>query len=167
MIDAAYYNETAKWRGIAVHAATAYLDQGVLDRTSLTDERVRLRVEQYEQFKRDVKPEILAIEMDVEHPIYGYCGALDRLVIINGNKGVLDIKGPYKAPWHPIQLAGYADCFWENGQRVPLHRWILHLDDHRYDLVPCEDRNDRAVFLATITINTWRNTWQKKELQSE
>lgn len=152
LIDVTFVTEEARDRGSAVHAATHYLDEGDLDRSTL-DERIVPAIEQYERFLAETNVEILAIEESVENAVYRYCGRLDRRVRINGREGVLDIKGVCKSPWHGAQLAAYAACF-----DRPLCRWNLYLSAENYKLVVREDRNDWKVFCAALTLAHWRRT---------
>jgi len=137
-------------RGSAVHQACEYLDHNDLD-WSTVDPIILGRVRSYQIFKDEVRPRIFSIEEQVVNETYQYCGTLDRRVEINGRQGVLDLKGPSRAPWQAIQLAMYANCF-----DLPLARWTLHLGDTEYRLIEHVGRNDWNVARAAITIAAWR-----------
>jgi len=150
LIDTAFMSDTDRDTGTAVHLATQYWDEGTLDVDSIGG-RVLARLNQYRRFLNDARPQILAIEQHVVNKKYGYQGTLDRLVTINGRRGVLDIKGATPMPFHGPQLAAYAGCFAE-----PLMRWDLYLIDDAYKLVDQNSRKDWPVFVAALTIHNWR-----------
>lgn len=157
LVDTAWFTEDARARGSALHLATQYLDEGVLDWDSVDPLIVR-RLAQYSRFLDEVKPTILAIEEEVVNEALNYHGHLDRRLIINGAEGVLDIKGPAVLPWQGVQTALYAACF-----PRPMKRWGLHLSDERYQLIPHRDPLDWPVAKACITINSWRLRHYGKE----
>lgn len=150
LVDAAWFTEEARDRGSAVHMAAHYLDERDLDWGSVPPD-VLPRLRQYQRFLDEVRPEILSIEEEVTNEVFGYCGHLDRRVIINGREGVLDLKAPSRAAWQAIQLALYAACF-----PRPLARWTLHLSDERYQLIEHKNRRDWDVAKAAILLAAWR-----------
>ena len=150
LVDAQWFTDYARERGSALHQATALHDEGDLA-IETVDPVVLPRFNQYLRFLAEVSPEILAIEAEVTHPIYGYVGHIDRRVIIGGQEGILDIKGPYPAPATQIQLAGYALTF-----DMPMARWSLHLSDGKYKLIRHTDRKDFEVFKAALTVADFR-----------
>lgn len=154
LVDTSWFGDYARDLGSAVHAATHLLDDGDLDWASVAGP-VLPRLRQYQKFKDEVKPEILASEQKVESLALGYQGRYDRRVRINGREGILDIKGPSRGPWQALQVAMYAGAVNSLGQ-PPLARWTLHLSDDRYQLIEHKDRDDWRVAMAAITIAAWR-----------
>lgn len=146
-----WFTQAAMDRGTGTHLATEYFDKGVLDWGTITDRVMLCRTQQYQRFIEEVHPSIEGIEVEVGHTVAGYCGKVDRIIYINGRKGVLDIKPASEAPWHQIQLAGYAHCFAD-----PMKRWNLYLHEDRYRLVERTDRSDRGVWKAALRIAQWR-----------
>jgi hypothetical protein len=153
LVDTRWFTDEARDRGSAVHLATQYLDEGDLHWPDL-DPSVVSKVKRYQQFKDEVRPEILSIEEAVINEAYQYQGRLDRIVVIGGRKGVLDIKSLTKAPWQAIQVAMYAACF----PGPSLARWTLHLSDERYQLIEHTNRGDWRVAAAAITLAAWRES---------
>jgi hypothetical protein len=150
LIDATWYTTQGRDLGTAVHAASAYLDEGRLD-WSTVDPLVAPRLRSYQKFLEEMRPAIVSIEETVANPTLGYIGHVDRTLEINGRFGVLDLKSPARAPWHPIQLALYAGCY-----RGPVARWNLYLSDTNYQLVEHRGRRDWEVAKAAITLASWR-----------
>lgn len=150
LVDTTWFQQYDLDRGKALHTAAQFLDEGCLDFDTV-DESIRGRLNQYMDFLDHLCPEILAIEEQVEHPIYRYCGTLDRRVKLNGVEGILDLKGPSQAPWQAIQLSMYQQCF-----NRPMKRWALHLSDEKYNLIEHKDRKDWAVAKAAIVLAAWK-----------
>lgn len=99
-----YYKPGAAERGTAVHKMLE--DYDVL---GVPGEG--LFFEAYLSFLRRAKPKIIAIErfVFVEDPRYG--GTLDRVMEIDGQTYVVDIKTGWPTSWHEIQLAAYARAY--------------------------------------------------------
>lgn len=160
IIDTSWFTDYARDRGTAVHLAAQYLDEGTLDRSTL-DPAVRVRLRGYEQFLKEVEPEILHTELALEHKAFRYCGTTDRVVIINGRWGVLDIKPPAQEPWHGLQLAAYLEATKNQIGTPKGHsdgRWSLHLGDGSYKLIPHhgpKGRNDWPVFMSALNLYNW------------
>lgn len=152
LIDAEWFRQYDLDRGRAVHKATELLDLGDLDWSSV-DPVILGRLRSYQRFLDEVKPEILMIEQKVENSTIGYQGRYDRRVRINGRDGILDIKGPSRAPWQALQLALYAGAI--SGPNL-LARWSLHLSDDKYNLIEHKDRDDWRVAIACVTLAAWR-----------
>jgi hypothetical protein len=151
LIETAFFTTAARDLGTAVHAATHYLDEGDLNWASV-DPVALPRLRSYQRFLDEVKPVVLSVEEAVIHETYRYQGRLDRRMQINGREAVVDIKGPFRAPWQAIQVAAYAGCF-----ELPMARYTLHLEDEKYQLIEHRGRRDFDVFKAALTIAAWRN----------
>lgn len=150
LIETQWFKEYDLARGSALHAATHYLDQGDLNWETV-DPVILGRLRQYQIFLDEVQPEILAVEEKVTNEALQYQGTLDRRVKIKGREGILDLKGPSRAPWQALQIVMYAACF-----PRPLARWALHLSDERYQLIEHKDRSDWDVAKAAITLVAWK-----------
>lgn len=152
LVDDRWFTEEARDVGTGLHLAAHFLDEGDLAWKSV-DRKILPRLRQYQCFLDEVKPTILAIEEAVTNEALRYCGKLDRRVRINGREWIIDLKGPGRFPWQPIQLAGYAGCF--PGMAV-LRRGTLHLSDDRYQLIEHSDRRDWDVYKAAVTLAAWK-----------
>lgn len=134
-IDDRYYNEDSRKRGQYVHEATALLDAGQLDWTSLDDETAQYLLV-YEKAKADLGIRTRGIEKIV-HAGDQWAGICDRTLHCRSRSrlGLADLKTGGHETWHYMQLAGYWSTF------KPRLRWgmILYLSktDYRpeiYDL---------------------------------
>jgi len=159
LIESAFFTDETRDRGSAVHAAAHYLDENDLDWPSV-DPSVLPRLRQYQKFKDDVKPEILAMEEQVVNEPLQYAGRLDRRVKINGREGVLDLKGPSECAWHRLQIMYYVACFPRQ-----LARWALYLSDARYKLVEFRGREDWEACKAILILTSWRAQYDRTSVQ--
>lgn len=62
----------------------------------------------WEAFKANSGAEIIASEMMIYSEKYLFAGTLDRIIKMNDQLWILDIKSGAKAKWHPLQLAAYS-----------------------------------------------------------
>lgn len=118
-------------RGRAVHACAAL----VAKRKAFEhDPRIAGQVEAVRRFLREVKPEILAVEMPVYSERYQYAGTLDLDCEIDG----IPLLGDYKAGLTPAtiyQCAAYAQALLETtGRRIKKGVGIEIHDDGTYKL---------------------------------
>ena len=146
--------EAGMMRGRAVHLATQYYDEGRLNQKTLHPAILPF-FQAYKDFLRDVAPEIVYIEQPVYHETLEFAGTLDRVIIINGDMGVLDIKTGASAPRHTgPQLSAYAESI-RLGHL--LKRWALVLRaDGQYRLSQYTDDTDWDVFQAALLISRWK-----------
>jgi len=93
-------------RGQAVHAACAYVAQGV---ECEVDPRIEGQVEACRRWFRDMGwyPEL--VECTVYSRLYQYAGTLDLLAIGDGKKVLVDYKA-HLTETVPLQLAGYSQA---------------------------------------------------------
>ena len=99
-----YYKPGAAERGTAVHKMLE--DYDVL---GIPGEG--LFFEAYLSFLKRAEPKIIAIERFVFVEDHRYGGTLDRVMEIDGEIYVVDIKTGWPASWHEIQLAAYARAY--------------------------------------------------------
>ena len=116
LIDTTWYTDEARERGKAVHFATHFLDEDDLEWDTVLP-HYRGYVQAWERFKQESHFEIgrdsdgnLLIEYRLFHPVFGYCGTLDRLGTIGNVEYVLDIKTGGPDEWHGYQIAAYSHC---------------------------------------------------------
>ncbi|MGH9437125.1 MAG: hypothetical protein ACRD22_04325 [Terriglobia bacterium] len=116
LIDTTWYTDEARLRGKAVHAATQFLDEDDLDWDTVAPKYLGY-VRAWEQFRRDSGFRIsrdsqdrLFLEYRLYHPVFGYCGTLDRLGTIGSGAYLIDLKTGDPDEWHGYQLAGYSQC---------------------------------------------------------
>lgn len=152
LIDGQWFTEEARLRGQYVAEATALID----DNDQLDEEDLHPALLGYckawRGFKAESKCVILGSEEQVSNAIYRYAGTLDRRVMLNGIETIVDIKTGAAAPWHGLQLAGYAGCF-----GFPLRRAGVYLRENgEYGLVTYADETDLPTFLSAVTMVHWK-----------
>lgn len=145
--------EHARQRGIAVHAACHYLDDGDLNWATVSPE-IEPYIRAWERFKKETGVELLGIEKPIYHATLGFAGTPDRVVNLYPHKGIIDLKTFNPERVTGVQLAAYS--YLEFGPQPAFDapkRWGLWLkDDGKYSLNPYTDRGDEAVFLACLTV---------------
>ena len=152
LCDMSFVDEAAMKRGTAVHLATELDDLGELEESSV-DPVVAPYLAGWRRFRTEMKPQIVTIEEKVSDQLAGYRGTLDRRVYLDNKHWVIDIKTGSPAPWHAIQLAGYAAVFTPN----PRYRAGVYLPgDGSYRFVEYSDRQDYEVWRSALRIAKWR-----------
>jgi len=150
LIDTTWYTEEARERGTAVHAATAYLDEGKLDETAL-DPRIVPYLDAYRAWKRGMAPRILAIEIEVVGR--GYVGHPDRVAEIDGSIWIVDLKSSAsEEDWHGVQLAAYAHAYKYhcNEPGLPRRANLYLLESGRYRFRERTDWRDWVRFRQAL-----------------
>lgn len=155
--------ETARQRGVAVHAAVALEIAEDLDWHSL-DEAIVGYVEAWCAFRDNMHlhgADFGHIETPVYCLAYGYAGTPDLTAFIDGEWAVIDIKTAANVrPEWALQTAAYRAAL--NGktktlERMVKNRYSLRLAaDGSYRLDQHKDKSDFAVFLAALTMHKWR-----------
>lgn len=151
-------------RGTAIHHATELADFGTLDWTTVHEE-VEPYLLGWQQFLADKNPELLQIETRVYHPTYRFAGTIDRELILDGARGVLDLKSSIMMmPSVGPQLAAYKEAMNHGrpkGEQVK-KRWGLQLKKKadkaglHYALHEYTDPTDWAVFTSCLTVLNFR-----------
>ena len=148
MIDASHFTDFARERGTAVHMATAYNDLFTLDETTV-DPIILPYLEEWRHWKIQHQVHVLKVEQEIVDETLGYVGHYDRIVMLNGDEWLIDIKCGAAAPWHAIQLAAY-----DNGQGRK--RGCVYINPPSLKLTPYTDRADWSVFRAALSLYHWR-----------
>lgn len=129
-----------KWaadRGSAAHRAIELWDHHVLDVLAL-DERLAPYLDAWRAFCRESGWQTLRSEVRVYHPLYRYCGTLDKVGHLPGEPlGILDIKttAVLHVDYCAIQTVGYQRAYNEANEERAKRRYALQLrPDGRYQL---------------------------------
>lgn len=140
--------------GTAVHACTEYLDEGELDRTSIAEEWAPY-LAAYESWKRDMSPQIEAIELRLGCPRFS--GTLDRIVTLGGEPWIIDLKTTSEIHPHVgVQLAAYEALASALNGGIRYRRAALQLrSDGTYRFREFSDRADETCFNALLGIHYW------------
>jgi hypothetical protein len=139
-------------RGSAVHLACEYDVKGTLDEANL-DSQIAPYLKADREFRRLSGIVIHEQEKRFVSEVFGYAGTIDRIVTLNGRRGVLDLKAGHPAPWHGLQLASYV--LGEGGPEGfdSLARWNLYLrEDGTFKLVEHSEPGDFLVWQAVMAI---------------
>jgi hypothetical protein len=138
-------------RGTAAHLATELDDEGDLDEASV-HETVRPYLDAWRLFKRDTGAVVISSEQRVFHSFHKYAGTLDRVLSIDGDKYLIDLKtsvqiSPATGPQTSAYLAALGDA-------TVIRRGVVQLKaDGSYKFVKLGDPNDLAVFLSCLTVH--------------
>lgn len=154
--------EYAARLGTAVHKATELDDLGTLDEATVADE-IWPYLLGYRAFRRDFELEQIdpsRVERRVFHAKAWYAGTLDRLLVIDGEISVVDIKSTRQLmPSTGPQTAAYLHA-WNYRRQVDLkakRRYALQVtDDGDYNLKEYKDAGDFGLFMACLALHNWK-----------
>lgn len=142
-----WYTEDSSRRGTEVHALTSDYDLGALDPDGCLS-RYRGYLLAHVQAMKILRPEFVAIEEPAVHPVYRFGGRPDRVIMLRGLKGVLEIKTTANPePSHALQTALQCILVAQDAELPPhmLQRLCLYLKPNgRFRLVEHVDRHDFA-----------------------
>jgi len=102
-------------RGTAVHAAAALVMQG-RDSGYDFDPVIAGQVEAARRFKREVQPEVIAVECAVAHVGLWYAGTIDMVCKIDGKLAIVDWKASHRSSV-AYQLTAYALAWSDQDER--------------------------------------------------
>lgn len=159
LIDTTWFTDHAREKGTAVHLACQYDDEGTLDEASL-DSEVRPYLESYRLYKQQAHTKGFGWnEQPLIHRINLYRGTPDR-VVFGSYPEVWDLKSGTPLPWHPIQLAAYANL---TVNPYSCRRFGLYLQSDgtmaRAKEYPITELvHDLSVFMSCLTIHNWKLT---------
>jgi hypothetical protein len=156
--------ERAKALGTEVHSVCEDFDNGKL-KVETVDPAIVPYFRAYLQFLQDNKCEIKENEMFLYSKIWGYCGQLDRVILIGDKLGIVDLKSTTTmAPAGKIQTALYKKAYEEmTGNRISF-RWCLQLKpDGTYKMYPHEDKTDEYVGTSAVQLFKWRRKYKVAE----
>ena len=153
--------EYAKIRGTMVHKATALDDEGYLDEESI-DPVIMPYVEAWRKFKEEFSFVPIMIERMIYHPVFGYCGTLDRTGNIEEDfekEVILDIKsGVVHIGAVGPQTAAYEEALRnELGGKKRCRYAVKLMDDGNFKLIQCANTLDFEVFKNAASCVNWTN----------
>lgn len=120
--------------------------------------------EAYKKFLQDTDCEIVEVETRYYHPAWWYAGTIDRLVRLNGQLAILDLKTGIPIPATALQIGGYAELY-RHWQGVTPKGHVLYLQkDGNYKLKEIERIPEQAnTFLSALSIHYWKQKNNIKE----
>lgn len=140
-------------RGTRVHEACEYIDEGGALGACEADIAPYLRA--YLAWKQEVQPVTLLSEQQVYHGLHRYAGTFDRLVAIDDDEWLLDIKTGDKV----MGAVGPQTAAYEVALNYgkPLRRAFLQLKaDGTYRFRELTSPRDWPVFLSCLLINRFK-----------
>jgi hypothetical protein len=128
--DDTWYTEESSARGTAVHRLTAEYDLDALDLASCISP-FRGWLLAHVNAVNVVRPQILAVEEPLVHPVYKYGGRPDRLVVVDRAFGVWEEKTAAPAKAHAIQTAlqAFLAALEHDLPAELVRRWCVYLKD--------------------------------------
>ena len=140
--------------GQRVHLACQLDDEDDLDESSVEAD-VEPYLDGWRRFKHESGAIVLLNEKLVCAPLMLYAGKLDRVLMLNGHKWLIDLKTSISLPLAVgPQTAAYLRAL---GDATVTHRGALRLQaDGRFKLDPLTDPDDWSVFMSLLTIKHFR-----------
>lgn len=148
--------EAKRTLGQHVHQACELDDEGDLDEDFL-EVNVAAYLSAWRAFKRDTRAEVVLNEQRVFDPLLLFAGTLDRVVLLNGAKWLIDLKTCISCPIAVgPQTAAYLRAL---ADPTVTHRGALRLrPDGTYRLDALTDPNDWACFMACLTLKRFKES---------
>lgn len=145
-IDSRWFTEESRHRGTYVHAACQFMLEDDLAWSEIEPAYLPW-IESFAKWRDAVRPEVIALETMVRNPVYGYAGTPDWVLLINGDRWLIDGKTGAVAPWVGLQTAAYAECL-----DFPVRRAALKLraDGEQGMVVPLTHEQDWHDFLCAL-----------------
>lgn len=169
LCDDQFYTDEGRERGTRVHNACWYLDEGDLIWDSVAAEE-RGYVRAYEKFKRESGCTVELIETMLWSRSM-FATRIDRGVVLNGRRTLIDLKTGAIQPWIEAQLGGQQIAINEriqagdiklepiNGHPYYEDRLSLHLHkDGGYRLIPWRSPDATDIFLAALRLYHWKKS---------
>ena len=140
--------------GVAVHYACELYDSNELGDF---DDEIRPYLDAWTDFLDQFNAEVVASEQRLHHPSLMYAGTLDRVLRVDGQVWLVDIKTSATAyPSYGAQLAGYALMLESAGTQVD-RRATVHLQANgKYWMQEFRNPSDQAAFMACLSIYRWK-----------
>lgn len=140
--------------GRRVHFACQLHDEDDLDEGSIEPDVAPYLIA-YRRFLAQTRASIVENERRVFEPTYRYAGTLDRVMLIEGRRVLVDLKTSIVTPATVgAQTVAYLRAL---GDLTVTHRAALRLrPDGSYRLDMLTDPDDWSTFLACLTLHRWR-----------
>jgi hypothetical protein len=157
--DIQYYAE----RGQAVHMACRIINEGILDEESVSED-CKGYIQAYRLFLKESGFIHEASEIPLYSGLHDFCGTLDLVGAIHGQRVVIDIKTSSSIdPSVEIQVGAQAILWNHNNQGKPLSgRYVLQLKkDSTYRLKDLSHINE-FLFLDALKLWHWKQSHKRK-----
>ena len=112
VIDTRFYTKKGADRGTDIHLLTELIDEGLLEYVDIQGNQYQDWLEGYFRFKNENEVVIEEIEREVIFEgEYAYKGHIDRIMVVNGERFIVDIKTGQVQKWNGLQLAAYGMAY--------------------------------------------------------
>lgn len=148
----------AQDRGTAVHTLCEMVNKGVDPYEHPQCLHYQSYLKAYLQFMEQFGSKIVASELMLYSPKYGFCGTIDLVMRINGKLCVIDIKSGLEYASYKIQTAAYKQLWNDNFPDTKIKdRYALYLRksglfNAEKDLIQYKDKTDEYVWNAALLI---------------
>jgi len=158
-IDATWFTEYSRDKGINKHLTIHYYETDQLDEENL-DPVLKNTLDAWKAFKLDTGFVVSASETPLYSAQYRFAGTPDILgTFRDTTPAIIDFKGQVVSPWVGLQLAAQEILEGTHGRK----RFALQLmDTGKYKLHLFTDRQDRNIFMAALSIHHWKRNHVKK-----
>jgi hypothetical protein len=142
--------------GRRVHFACQLHDEDDLDEGSIEPDVAPYLIA-YRRFLADTRAAVTANERQVFDPVFRFAGTLDRVMLLNGEQWLVDIKTSIATPATTgPQTAAYLHAL--DDLEVTRRAALRLRADGTYRFDPLNDPNDWSVFLAALTLHRYSET---------
>lgn len=142
--------ERARQLGSAVHVALHYHDEGTLDEATV-DPAVAPYLAAWRRFLAERQVAVVEMERRFADATYRFAGTLDRIVVVDGRRVLIDVKSG-AVDGADLQTAAYAHLACEP---ATTRRWAVQLHPERlvpYTVHPYQNPGDWRIFLAALQL---------------
>jgi len=107
-IDKRWYKEGSTNFGTEVHELSALIDRGDANLEDFAGTEHYLALHAWSTFLQRTGGDLVAIETPFIHLGLSFAGTLDRVLNVNNENILIDLKTGKPEKWHELQLGGYA-----------------------------------------------------------
>lgn len=152
-VDKTWFTEESRIRGTAVHLACQFLNEGTLDKDSVSP-AILGYVEAYEKFLEDYKIELIKFEHRIVSTLYMFAGTLDIAARTKTGLAIIDIKTGEPGESAKLQTAAQGILAREQipgFDSEPFDRFALRLSKTgKYSLIQHDDVTDLKFFMDSL-----------------
>ena len=160
VIDDTFYNDAARIRGQAAHAACHYFAEGDLDMERL-DPALVPYVTAYGKFLTDTGFIPKECEKPIYHPTYLYGSTPDHIGDLKKADAIAELKTGTMMPWTSLQTAFQAMARWPNDYMTKIRIGVELSAKGTYRFQFFEDLNDFDVAAGMLASFNWKKNHLK------
>ena|SRR3990167_459452 len=154
VIDGSWFNEAARARGEAVHAACQFEAEGDLEESSLAPE-IAPYLEQYKLAVAALGFKPTSCEQPIYHKALLYACTPDQVGLVEGKLALLELKTGTMQPWTALQTALQSMAVWPEGF-MSANRYGLELRPDGYKLSKFGEFSDFSMATAMVAVAKWK-----------